>query len=152
MLIVGAYMRLGHALALQGLYAEAAAQFLNELAFLNKVDHALRTRITIELHMRLGAAYKRLGRGAEGRAALDVARGGFEQRVRLGADDPFTRYYAACVYALLGNAEEALHCLALAAQARRRFVVARARGEPELQSLRSDPRFERLVREADASI
>lgn len=151
-LIVGAYMRLGHALALQGRHGEAAAEFLNELAFLNKVDHALRSRITIELHMRLGAAYQRLGRAAEGRAALDVARASFEERVRLGADDPFTRYYAACAYALLGNADEALHCLALAAQARRGFVVARAHGEPHLETLRSDPRFERLVRDPDASL
>ena len=144
-LIVGAYMRLGHALALAGRHAEAAAEFLNELAFLNKVDHALRSRITIELHTRLGAAYQALGRPKEAKAALDIARTHFEERVRLGADDPFTRYYAACVYALLGDQNEALQCLAVAAQARRRFVVVRARNDPHLLSLRGDPRFERLL-------
>jgi serine/threonine-protein kinase len=151
-LIVGAYMRLGHALALAGRHAEAAAEFLNELAFLNKVDHALRSRITIELHTRLGAAYQALGRPAEAKAALDIARKHFEERVRLGADDPFTRYYAGCAYALLGDQNEALHCLALAAQARRRFVVARAKNDPHLLALRGDPRFLRLLAGPDASI
>jgi tetratricopeptide (TPR) repeat protein/predicted Ser/Thr protein kinase len=151
-LIIGAYMRLGHALALRGRHAEAAAQFLHELSFLNKVDHALRSRITIELHLRLGAAQQALGRAAEGKAALDVARSSFEERVRLGADDPFTRYYAGCAYALLGDPDQALHSLALAAQARRSFVVVRAQADPFLASLRGDPRFERLLRETDASI
>jgi TolB-like protein/Tfp pilus assembly protein PilF len=149
-LVVGAYMRLGHALALQGRHAEAAAEFLNELAFLNQVDHALRTRIAIELHMRIGAAHARLGHESEARASLTVARTRFEERVRLGADDPFTRYYGAAAHALLGNAEEALECLALAAQARRRFVTARARIEPEFEGLRGDARFERLIAEPRA--
>jgi TolB-like protein/Flp pilus assembly protein TadD len=146
-LVVGAYMRLGHALALQGRHEEAAAQFRSELGFLNQVDHALRARIAIELHMRLGAAQARLGHAREAQAALEVARTRFLERVRLGADDPFTRYYAAGAHALLGDAEEALQGLALAARARRRFVVARARVEPEFERLRGDPRFERLLAE-----
>ncbi len=146
-LVVGAYMRLGHALALQGRHEEAAAQFRSELAFLNQVDHALRTRIAIELHMRLGAAHGQLGHAHEARAALEVARTRFEERVRLGADDPVTRYYAAGAHALLGDDEEALQGLALAVRGRRRFVVARARIEPEFERLRGDPRFERLLGE-----
>src|SRR6266704_3146427 len=144
-LIVGAHMRLGHLAALQGRHAEAVEEFRRELAFIQKVDHALRSRITIELHMRLGAAYQRLGSPAEAEAAFAIALDGFEERIRLGADEPFTRYYVACVHALRGAAEEALACLEKAARVRRPFTLARARIEPELESLRDHPRFRELV-------
>ena len=143
--IVGSYMRLGHLAALQGRYDEAVAAFERELAFLQRVDHALRGRISIELHMRLGAAHRRMGREEAERRALETAREAFEQRLRLGADDPFTRYYAACVYALRGQVDDALACLERAAERRRRFTVERARNEPELETLRDDARFRALV-------
>lgn len=143
--IVGSYMRLGHLAALQGRYKEAVGHLQRELAFLQSVDHALRSRISIELHMRLGAAYLRLGRADEARVALGVGLASFEQRIRLGADDPFTRYYAACIYALRGERQEALACLAKTVKMRRRFTVARARIEPELESLREEPRFQELL-------
>ena len=73
---------------------------------------------------------------------------GFERRVRLGADDPFTRYYAASVYALRGDAEPALAFLERAMAAQPAFTAARAVIEPEFESLRADPRFERLVQSA----
>src|SRR6266568_4836857 len=144
-LIVGAHMRLGHLAALQGRHAEAVEEFRRELAFIQRVDHALRSRITIELHMRLGASYQRLGSPAEAEAAFAIALDGFEERIRLGADEPFTRYYVACVHALRGAAEEALACLEKAARVRRPFTLARARIEPELESLRDHPRFRELV-------
>ena len=146
--IVGSYMRLGHVAALRGRDAEAVEQFQRELAFLQRVDHALRTRITIELHLRLGASQRRLGLAEPARAALETARTAFEARLRLGADEPFTRYYAACAYALLGQREQALTCLETAARGRRVYTVARARIEPELESLRDEPRFRTLVEEA----
>jgi tetratricopeptide (TPR) repeat protein len=141
-------MRLGHVAALRGRDAEAVEQFQRELAFLQRVDHALRSRITIELHLRLGASHHRLGHAEPARTALEVARSAFEARLRLGADEPFTRYYAACTYALLGQHERALTCLEAAARARRVYTVARARIEPELESLRSEARFRALVEEA----
>jgi tetratricopeptide (TPR) repeat protein len=143
--VVGAYMRLGHLAALRNEHGEATRQYLRELAFLQRVDHALRSRIFIELHMRLGAAHLRLGQAEEAWAALEVARDAFEQRVRLGADDPFTRYYAACVYALRGEREEALASLGKAIRMRRAFNVARARIEPELEALRGDARLADLL-------
>jgi serine/threonine protein kinase/tetratricopeptide (TPR) repeat protein len=143
--VVGAYMRLGHVASLRGQHGEAAEQYRRELAFLQRVDHALRSRIFIELHMRLGAAHLRLGQAEEAWAALEVARDAFEQRVRLGADDPFTRYYGACAYALRGETEEALACLAKAIRMRRAFNVARARIEPELDALRGDARLADLL-------
>jgi TolB-like protein/lipopolysaccharide biosynthesis regulator YciM len=143
--VVGAYMRLGHLVALQGRYEEAVRHFQEELAFLQKVEHALRSRIQVELHMRLGGAHLRLGHQEESAAALAVAREAFERRVRHGADDPYTRYYAACLYALRNERELALESLQRAARARRRFTVERAKLDPDLASLRDDPRFQELL-------
>jgi non-specific serine/threonine protein kinase len=144
-LVIGAYMRLGHLAGLQGRYEEALRRFQEELAFLQRVDHALRGRIQVELHLRLGGAHLRLGHQEESAAALAVARENFERRVKLGADDPFTRYYAACVYALRGDRDLALESLQRAARERKAFTIERAKVEPDLESLRDDPRFRDLV-------
>jgi hypothetical protein len=60
-------------------------------------------------------------------------------------DDPFTRYYAACAFALRGEPEAALESLEKATAARRRLTVARARIEPALEGLRPLPRFQKLI-------
>jgi hypothetical protein len=78
-------------------------------------------------------------------AALDLAVEAFERRVRSGADDPSTRYYAACAYALRGDADAALESLEKVIPSRRRFNVAKARVEPALESLRGQERFRVLV-------
>jgi tetratricopeptide (TPR) repeat protein len=143
--IVGAYMRLGHVLALQGRAAEAADAFASELGFLERVDHALRSRITIELQTRLGAAQIELGERERGEAALRTALESFARRVAHGADDPFTRYYAAAAHALRGAADEALASLERAVAGLPAFTRARLRIEPEWHALRSDPRFQALV-------
>jgi TolB-like protein/Tfp pilus assembly protein PilF len=144
-IIVSAYVRLGQALALQGRYGEALHQFGRELEFLQRVDHALRSRIFIELHTRIGDVRIRAGDASGGRAALDLAIDAFEKRLHTGADDPFTRYYAACAYALRGEPEPALDSLEKAAAARRRFTLARSRVEPALESLRKEERFRTLL-------
>jgi tetratricopeptide (TPR) repeat protein len=144
-LIVGAHMRLGHMAALQGRHDEAIGHFEREIAFLQRVDHALRNRIMIELHQRLGSAHLRLGHAAEGAAFLARALEGFEARLRLGADEPFSRYYAACAYAVRGDVDPALAYLERAVRMRRRFTVARARIEPEFDALRGERRFRDLV-------
>ena len=143
--IVGSYMRLGHLAALQGRHAEALELFARELAFFDRVDHALRDRSRIELHQRIGAAHLRLGNAAEAQAAFDVAVSGFDERLRLGADEPFTRFYVAGVHALRGEPELALASLARAAKMRRKFTVERARIEPEFDALRGDRRFQDIL-------
>jgi tetratricopeptide (TPR) repeat protein/predicted Ser/Thr protein kinase len=143
--IVGSYMRLGHLAALQGRHQEALDHLQRELAFLRQLDHALRNRTTIELHQRIGSAYLALGAREEARAAFELALSLFEERVRLGADDPFTRFYVAGIHALRGEAEQALSSLGKAVRMRRRFTVARARIEPEFVSLHADQRFKDLV-------
>jgi TolB-like protein/predicted Ser/Thr protein kinase len=145
--IVGAHMRVGHLAALQERHLEAIEHFERERAFLERVQHALRNRILIELSMRTGAAHARAGHEEQARAALALALDAFEQRVRLGADDPFTRYYAACVHAVRGERTLALDSLQKAAQKRRRFTLARARIEPEWEALRADPAFVALLEE-----
>jgi tetratricopeptide (TPR) repeat protein len=144
-LIVGAYMRRGHLLALQEQHAEAVQEFRREQDFVARVDHALRGRISIELNQRLGAAYLKLGETGRAEAAFAIALAGWEERLRMGADEPFTRYYAACVYALQGETEPALANLEKAAWARRAFVVERARIEPEFEGLRAESRFQALI-------
>ena len=143
--IVGAFVRLGQAYALQDRHAEAVAEYEKELDFLRDVDHALRGRIFIELHQRRGESRLRLGQAEAGRVDLDIALEAFERRLRNGADDPMTRYYAACAHALRGENEAALVSLERAAAQRLRLTAARARIEPALAGLHGDPRFEALL-------
>src|SRR6185295_19300503 len=144
-LIVGASIRLGHLRALQGRSAEAIAAYMQELEFLNGIDHALRNRVIVELNVRLGAVHLSLGETRKGHALLDLAIEAFDRRVRLGADEPFTRYYAAAAHALKGDADTAIAFLERAAAARRAFTIERARIEPEFAALRKDVRLQRLL-------
>jgi eukaryotic-like serine/threonine-protein kinase len=143
--VVGGYMRAGHLAALQERYSDALQYFEREIDFLVRTDHALRNRILVELNARLGSAHLRLGNVHKANALFDVALESFERRLRLGADDPFTRYYAASVHAMRGDAEPALAFLERALAELPAFTAARARIEPEFDGLRTDPRFERLV-------
>ncbi len=143
--MTGSYVRAGHLAALQGRHAEAIDYFQREVDFLMRTDHALRNRVLVELNARLGAAYLKTGETRKAHSTFEIALDSFDRRVRLGADDPFTRYYAAAVHALRGDADSALVFLERALSGRRAFVAARARIEPEFDTLRSDPRFQRLV-------
>src|SRR5690606_11625222 len=143
--IVGASMRLGHLEALQGRHHEAVRHFTEELEQLAAVDHALRSRVVVELNVRLGASHLALGQAREGRSVLERAIDAFDRRVRLGADEPFTRYYAAAAHALRGDSDTAITFLARAAAQRRAFTLARVRIEPEFEGLRSDPRLRQLL-------
>jgi hypothetical protein len=74
-----------------------------------------------------------------------VASEAFDRRVRLGFDEPFTRYYAAAAHALMGDADTAIAFLERAATVRRAFTLERARIEPEFAALRNDVRLQRLL-------
>ncbi len=143
--LVGAYMRVGHILQLQGRAKEAYDAFANESAFLEKIDHALRTRIRIELHMRLGASLLALGQVEPANAQFEIGLDAFARRLALGADEPFTRYYAGAIHALRGEYDEALDHLQKAADESPAFILARARIEPEWDGLRSSERFARFI-------
>jgi TolB-like protein/predicted Ser/Thr protein kinase len=143
--IVGSYMRMGHLLALRGRHAEARDAFASEQAFIERADHALRSRIQIELNMRAGAALQGLGESERARRRFDSALEAHARRVALGADEAFTRYYAAATHALRGEPEDALRLLARCLAERPLFMRERARLEPEWDGLRQDPRFRELV-------
>ena len=146
--IAGGCMRAGHLAALQGRHDEAVAAFERELDFLVRTEHPLRHRILVELNARLGASYQQLGERKKAGAVFAIALEGFERRIRLGADEPFTRYYAAAVHALRGEAEPALALLERALAQQPAFTAARAMVEPEFEPVRADPRFQRLLRQA----
>jgi tetratricopeptide (TPR) repeat protein len=143
--VVGSYMRLGHVLFLKQKFRESADAFSSELAFLERMDHALRSRIRIELYMRLGAAWQALNETARAQSAFDTGLEAFASRRALGADEPLTRYYAAAIHALRGETDDALNLLAGAMEGPAAFVSARARVEPEWDNIRSDARFARLL-------
>ena len=144
--IVGAESRLGYVHYLRGDYAPAIAEYERGLAMIVSSDHALRERTTIELNVKLGAAYRGSGRPAEAAQYLDRALRLFDALVGKGADDPFTRYYIACAHALRGDTDRALDSLERVAAKLPALTAARIRRDPDLEPLRGDPRFERLLR------
>jgi TolB-like protein/Flp pilus assembly protein TadD len=152
LVIVGAHMRLGHALALQDRHREALAEYAAEMDFLRTVDHALRGRIVIELHQRIGEAHLRLGETPEGHAAIELSIEAYERRMRTGAEDAMSPYYAAGSHALRGDTQGALACLERAAAGRPRLTAARAAIEPAFESLREEPRFRAVLAAAAAAL
>ncbi len=135
----------GQIAALEGRHDEALQEFDRELEFLQRYGHALKERHFVEIEERRGSSLLRAGRTADGEAALESSLGAFARRLGMGADDPFTRYYAACSSALLGRADEALSHLEKAMAKRPAFTAARAAIEPDLESLRDDPKFRELI-------
>ncbi len=148
--IVGAHMRLGHVAAREGRWPEALESLQREVAFIAGIDHALRNRISVELHLRLGAALQALGRHEEAQVHFASGLETWEQRLALGADEPFTRFYAAAIHALAGEAERALADLERCAVERPRFTLARLKREPDFASLAGHPRFLALLGRVDA--
>jgi serine/threonine protein kinase/tetratricopeptide (TPR) repeat protein len=148
--VVGANARLGYVYYLQGRYKDAIREYERGLAFVSSSDHALKERTSIELNAKLGSAYHRLGQAEEAKRFFSRALKTFDNRVANGADDPFTRYYLACVYALRGETDRALDSLERVSQALPALTAARARRDPDLDSLRGDPRFVALLSRGQA--
>ncbi|MBL8113360.1 MAG: tetratricopeptide repeat protein [Acidobacteria bacterium] len=144
-LIVGSHTRLGHVLTLQGRFEAAEEEYQEELLFLTRVDHVLRERARIELDTRLGEVLLKTGREEEARLHFRRAVTSFEERLAMGADEPFTRYYVALALTHLGEKARAVEFLEEAARMRRLFTVARAALEAGFAGLRGDPGFEALL-------
>jgi TolB-like protein/thioredoxin-like negative regulator of GroEL len=107
LLVVGARSRLGYVLYLRGQYDDAIREYRREQEFLSGSDHALRERTTIELSQKLSAAHWRKGDRESADAFFERTVEAFDRRLAGGADDPFTRYYMATLYAVRGDAEAA---------------------------------------------
>jgi serine/threonine protein kinase/tetratricopeptide (TPR) repeat protein len=139
--VVGAHARLGYVYYLRGEHDGALREFERELAFIGSSDHALRERTGIELNVKIGAAYHRLGRREDAERYFERALKAFDARVARGADDPFTRYYIACLHALRGDTPRALESLDRVARLLPQLTAARVRRDPDLDTLRGEPRF-----------
>jgi adenylate cyclase len=63
------------------------------------------------------------------------------------ADEPIIQYNAACVFVSMGKPDKALACLEASA-ARYGLSLKWMANDPDLDPLRSDPRFQELVRSA----
>ncbi len=63
----------------------------------------------------------------------------------MGADEPFTRYYVAAAWALLGEKERALDALERAAAQKRVYTITRARIDPDFAGLHGETRFQSLT-------
>jgi len=149
MQVVGAHARLGYVYYLRGRYDEAVASYERELAFLSSSDHALRARTSIELNQKLGAAFLRKGDRARAERHFELALRAHAHRVSEGADDPATRYYVAAVHALRGDTARALESLERSSERLAALNRARAPLDPDLESLRDEPRFLALVSRDD---
>ena len=139
--VVGANARLGYVYYLQGRYEDALRQYERGLSFVASSDHALKERTAIEINMKMGAAYHRLGRTTEASRHFGRALKLFDALIAKGADDPFTRYYIACLHALRGDADRAFESLERVAVRLPALTAARVRRDPDLDSIRNDPRF-----------
>ena len=147
--VVGAHSRLGYAYYRQGKYDEALQEYEREREFLYSSDHALRERTMIELDQKMGAAYLRKGAKADADVHFDSALSRYEQRRVKGADDPFTKYYVALVYALRDDAETATRLLAETFKDLRALNTVRAQSDPDFDSIRETPRFRQLLEKSE---
>ena len=145
LLVVGGHTRLGYVYYRQGRYDDAVREYQRELIFLSSSDHILKDRTLIELHQKLGAAYLRLGDGDEAERYFKLATRAYDERVANGADDPATKYYIACLWALKGDGDRAIRHLEETIAALPLLNRRRARTDPDFDSIRDDPRFGALV-------
>lgn len=143
--VVGAHTRLGYCYYRQGRYDEAIQEYEKELEFLKASDHALKERSLTELEQKLGAAYLRKGDKDTAGQHFKRAIKRFEQRLGKGSDDPFTKYYIACLYALKGDADKAVKYLGESIAPLKAINTLRAKSDPDFESLRDDPRFKALI-------
>ncbi len=145
LLIVGARSRLGYVLYRKGRYDEAIREYRRELDFVLMGDHALRERQTIELYQKLAAAYHRKGEADTAKEYFDRGIRAFDQRLAMGADDPFTRYYMAALVALWGDAERSRRHLDLPLEKLGVFTRWRLPRDPDFDLVRDTPLFAGLA-------
>ena len=99
----------------------------------------------IELNQKLGAAYLRLGDNEEAEKRFAAAIEAFEQRLATGADDPFTKYYIAALYALRNKTDLAIKYFEETLGMLGALNKTRGPIDPDFDGIREDPRFIELL-------
>lgn len=145
--VVGAHTRLGYCYYRQARYDEAIQEYERELEFLKSSDHALRDRSLTELEQKLGAAFLRKGLTKEAEQHFKQAIKRFEERLGKGSDDPFTKYYMACLFSLKGDTDRAIRYLGEALGPLKAINTIRAKSDPDFENLQEDSRFKELIGE-----
>jgi serine/threonine protein kinase/Tfp pilus assembly protein PilF len=143
--IVGAHLRLGYVLYLQGRYDEAIREYEREMAFVASGEHGLRERTTIETELKLAAAYWRKGDRQNADRFFGRAIKTFKDRQARGADDASTKYYVSAAYALRGEAEAAVRYLRESFTPLKALNSTRARLDVDFDPIREDPAFRDLA-------
>jgi non-specific serine/threonine protein kinase len=144
LIIVGAHSRLGYALYRKGQYDEAIREYRRELDLLTVSDHLLRERTTIEIQQKLGAAYRRKGDLATAEEHEAYAIRAFGARLESGADEPYTRYYMASLFALRGDAVRAREHLDVPLSQLPAFTKWRVVRDPDFEPVKDDRVFKEL--------
>jgi serine/threonine protein kinase/tetratricopeptide (TPR) repeat protein len=144
-LVVGAHSRLGYIHYRAGRFDEAIAEYRRELEFMSAGDHLLRDRTVIELHQKLAAAFYRKGQKADAQMHGQRAKQAFDNRVTMGADDPFTRYYMATLFAIKGDAETAASHLEKSFAALPALTAWRLVHDPDFATVRDHPALSKFV-------
>jgi len=144
-LVVGAHSRLGYVHYLAGRYDQAIAEYRRELEFMSAGDHLLRDRSLIELHVKLAIAYYRKEQKSDGQLHGQRAKQAFDNRLTIGADDPFTRYYMATLYAVKGDAETTATHLERSFAALPALTTWRLMRDPDFDGVRDHPSLAKFV-------
>jgi tetratricopeptide (TPR) repeat protein len=145
LIIVGAHARLGYVLYRLGRYDEAIVEYRRELELLAVGDHLLRDRTSIELHQKLGAAYRRKGDLVSAEAHESEAIERFNARLSAGADEPFTRYYLATLHALRAEAQASRAHLDAPLAKLGAFTRWRLLRDPDFDFVKDHPLFKELL-------
>ena len=143
--IIGAYTRLGYVHYLRGEYAEALQILEEQVEALSASGHALKERSLIELHYKIGATYVRMGNEEDAERYFARALKSFDRRLARGADDPFTKYYIAGLYALREDPDHALRYFEQTLEHLPALNRTRASLDPDFAALREDPRMVALL-------
>lgn len=143
--IIGAFARLGFIYALQGRYEDALAEYYRELVFLQQSDHILKGRCLIEVNQKIISVYVKQNNLDEAQRTWIWLLEIYDALLVTGEVDPTTHYYLACGAALMGEFDMAIEHLSKSIAGMPEFIIARARIETDLDSIKNNPKFQSLI-------
>ena len=121
-----------------------------ELLAAEKHDEAAAAfRAILEDHPDLGVAWGNLGLAYQGAGNYEEAVKAYKQAEGFPGVSPIAKYNLACVYSLMGEADQAFHWLDEVLEVGFRNL-RRLQTDPDLDNIRADPRFEDALIRAGA--